>query len=304
MVEKEPELPEQLSLFPEELKGRESPIGVRFREVATVGPAPTFTGELIPLVQAVAEFPSTTPVRVQFTDNRTVLLSVRRLEGGLILRAHRCFESAPREVVDAVIRLYLTRSPKTERRRLAHRVTVWHQSVAAPPESVGAGRINPGQHHDLRATLERVNRDHFDGRLDLDITFGLRPSRRQLGHHERRAPKSLIVLNPILDHPWITAWYLDFLVFHEMLHEVLPPVPTAKRLLVHPPEFRRRERLHPDYERSQPYEKWIMGAAWKQLLVAAQREQRQRMNRIAEGTASAIPRRKSRGNRGEGAGDP
>jgi len=43
-------------------------------------------------------------------------------------------------------------------------------------------------------------------------------------------------------------------VFHEMLHQVVPVVERRGRRVVHSAEFRRRERSHPDHERARRWE--------------------------------------------------
>ena len=43
-------------------------------------------------------------------------------------------------------------------------------------------------------------------------------------------------------------------VFHEMLHQVIPIVERNGRRVVHGAEFRRRERQYPEYERAKRWE--------------------------------------------------
>ncbi len=303
------EYAEQLGLFPEEAAVSQAPLGVPPSDaappplrlvpgegrVATPGSVEAAIGRLLPGHPAV----------VRYTTNRTIILSLRPgKDGRPVLRAHACFADAPPFIAEAAVRLYLQRAGPGERRRLAHLVTRWHQDAAPPPPSATAGEIAPGAHHDLRLHLDRANRERFGGALDLDITFGGRPARRLMGRHERRKPRSLVVINPVLDHPWITSWYLDFLVFHECLHEVVPPVAREGRILLHPPEFRRREREHPEFDRARDYERWIMGPAWRNLLRSAQK--RSATSSQSAETINATPRtrRAIRGALGTGGGDP
>lgn len=207
------------------------------------------------------------PVQVEHTDNRTVIISLRnRRRRTPVLRAHRCFINAPEEVAEAVVRLYLGRPSRSERRRMTHLVTTWHQGSAQPAASPGPGDLRHGRHHHLPTVLDIVNRSYFAGRLGLDITFGPRPARQVMGRHEVRTPRSLIVVNPLLDNPAVKTWYLHYLVFHECLHEQIPPRSRGGRLQLHPPEFRRRESLHPDIGRARRYEAWLTGPGYPRLL--------------------------------------
>ena len=101
-----------------------------------------------------------------------------------------------------------------------------------------------------------------------------RPARHLMGRFEKGSPEGLIVINRLLDSPLAPLWYLDFLVYHELLHAVVPPRPGATRILVHPPEFRRAERSHPDHARARSFERWASGEGFRVLLDALRSEAR------------------------------
>jgi predicted metal-dependent hydrolase len=66
-------------------------------------------------------------------------------------------------------------------------------------------------------------------------------------HHETR----VIRLHPALDRPEVPAYFVRYVVFHEMVHQAVPIRRTgAGRREVHGREFRRRERTCPDYDRA------------------------------------------------------
>lgn len=221
---------------------------------------------------AVRNLKMESPVEVRFTQNRSVILSIsENTRGRVVLRAHESFRVAPLEIAEAVAQLYLKRLRKDAHRRLSHLVTCWHHQVATPPLGPERSELVAGTHHDLTTTLALVNREWFDAQLSIDISYAEKPSRRLMGKHQRRRPRSLILINPVLDHPWITAWYLHYLIYHECLHELIQPRSEGGRMLIHPPEFRARERKHPDYERARTYEQWITGPAWRELHRALRR---------------------------------
>lgn len=267
-IRRSPVLPKRRTIEPDELRRGNK------RQKTKVEPAIEETRAT--LASAIQRLAPERGVEIHFTDNRSVILSLTPGKEGApsTLRAHRCFEEAPFGVVDAAVRLYLTRTSRRERQRLTHLVTKWHHEAATLPFSPAKDELRQGRHHDLRATFERVNRDWFEGTLAIDITFGERIARRLMGRHERRSPKSLITINPLLDHPWITAWYLEFLVFHECLHEVIPPESIGMRLIAHPQTFKEREAVHPRCAEAGRYERWILGPAFRELAEEAERAQK------------------------------
>jgi len=268
----------QLELFPDPEEPRRSPVQVSHAPLLPSTP-PVWSEQVIEdgaLQRALGRLLPDQEVDIRYTRNRTVILSLRPdRKGRSVLRAHQCFRNAPDDIADAAIRLYLTRARKVQRRRWSHMVTLYHQQTATPPQTAGNSELQPGVHHDLRAILDRVNARWFEGALDLDISYGERIARRLMGRHEKRSPRNLIVVNPVLDHQWVTEWYLEFLVFHECLHEVFPPRPSGERMMLHPPELRAREREHPDLERAHVYERWLTGPGWPKLKRAAQKRMSQ-----------------------------
>ena len=73
-------------------------------------------------------------------------------------------------------------------------------------------------------------------------------------HDER-----LIRIHPALDQPFVPVYFLEYLVFHEVLHHILPTPMVGGRALYHSPEFRERERSFRHYQRSLEWEKRNLG---------------------------------------------
>jgi hypothetical protein len=196
--------------------------------------------------------------------------------GVVRLRVHRAFRSAPDEVADALVALVLRRPRQPARRALAHRVNAWF--VAATGGVPSAARRAPapdaaaGAFVDLRPPFESMRAVRLPPDFEADLAWSVRPARSLLGRFERGHPRGRIVVNVLLDSPLTPAWYLDFLLYHEALHGVHPPRPGRGRMIVHPPEFRRAERLHPDMARVKDFERWATGIGRRVL--AARRDDR------------------------------
>lgn len=116
-----------------------------------------------------------------------------------------------------------------------------------------------GEHYDLHAIYERLNAYYFNGELDLSITWFGHPhrqvkSQRVLGLFDFRS--RLIKVHRLLDHPRFPSYFISYVVYHEMLHSVLPPLKRKKgRLRIHHGEFKKREKYFIDYEQAREFEK-------------------------------------------------
>jgi predicted metallopeptidase len=57
----------------------------------------------------------------------------------------------------------------------------------------------------------------------------------------------------------VPAFFVDYIVFHEMLHQAIPARQSGSRRQHHGPEFRARERAYPDYEKAIAWERENIG---------------------------------------------
>ncbi len=198
-------------------------------------------------------------VRLVVHDNRSTMVSFRRDRGLLHYRIHHMFLDAPQEVVRALATFAApARGMAARRRDAGTRIDAYvrqHRARIAEPRPA---RVEPrGRVHDLQAIFDRLNARWFDGTVQARIGWG--PNR---GRGRRRTIKTgvyvqdarLIRIHPALDRVEVPELYVATVVFHEMLHQVVPAVERRGRRLVHGAEFRRRERAYPDHAAAKRWE--------------------------------------------------
>ena len=115
-----------------------------------------------------------------------------------------------------------------------------------------------GKQYDLTPIFDGLNRRYFDGAVSSAITWGRRgarrfPARRTLGTYLEE--RNLIRINPVLDSRRVPLLYLEFIVYHEMLHAVMESEVKNGRRSIHAKEFRRREMLFEQYDRAVQWER-------------------------------------------------
>jgi hypothetical protein len=200
------------------------------------------------------------PVKLTVHDNRSTMVSFRRAAGTLHVRVHHMFLDAPGEVVRALGAFASAARGAAARRREASRQI--DRFVRAQRDRIGAprvGRLQPrGRVHDLAVLFDRLNASQFAGAIEARIGWGaVRPGTRRrtvktgVYLHEARA----IRIHPTLDRPEVPEFYVAAVVFHEMLHQVVPVHERNGRRVVHGAEFRSRERAYPDHQRAREWEK-------------------------------------------------
>ncbi|MBS2024952.1 MAG: hypothetical protein JST92_21345 [Deltaproteobacteria bacterium] len=198
------------------------------------------------------------PVEVELTDNAWTMVSYRRVEGRLRFRLHHMFGAAGDDVITALAG-FTGHKRKQHGRTIDLFVKQNRALIRSSPERDDVPLTTRGRVHDLREIYDDLNRRHFDGRIDARIGWGRKPPGRRRRSikmgvylHDRR----LIRLHPALDDEQVPRLFVELVVFHEMLHQHLPPTEGASgRRCVHGPEFRAAERKFPGYEQARAWEK-------------------------------------------------
>jgi len=197
------------------------------------------------------------PIRLIVTDNRSTMLVARPKGGRLELRLHHMFLTADENILDAVGD-YLSDNASQAAATIDQFVEEHRSRFVAPGPPQEALR-SEGRYHDLRAIADDLASRHFGAGVDVRITWGKRvqPKRRQrslqLGSY--LPEERLIRIHPVLDQAWVPQFFVEAVVFHEMLHHDMPAVVHNGRRRYHTRAFRKRERSFEYHSAAQTWEK-------------------------------------------------
>ncbi|MCL5022449.1 MAG: SprT-like domain-containing protein [Nitrospirae bacterium] len=194
-------------------------------------------------------------VSLTMTDNSTSLLSVREKGALLFVRLHRIFLDAGEDVIGEIAQFLIRQRGKTPLLRSFLRRNEGRMGKK-PPRKIRLATA--GRHHDLREIFDAVNDAYFGGRIRSAVTWGTGSSRsavrkRTLGSYSRHT--RVIRVNPVLDRRKVPRYFVEFVVYHEMLHADTETMEKNGRRLVHSKEFRRREKAFRDYHKAIAWER-------------------------------------------------
>ena len=118
--------------------------------------------------------------------------------------------------------------------------------------------ISQGQHYDLKQIYQLLNAHYFEGKLDLKVTwFGNQnrsvTSKRLLGSYNSR--QRLVKVHRLLDNPHFPDYFISYIVYHEMLHHLFPPIKTKGKRQIHHDLFKAGERKFQHYELAKNWQK-------------------------------------------------
>lgn len=215
------------------------------------------------------------PVVLSITDNRHSIISHSTKNGVLHARIHHMFLDAPSRVINALVRYVAKGDPEAS--QLVGRYIDANGGRLARRRARAIPLVTKGENHDVLAIFNELNEKYFGGACTALVTWGRRTKRKRgaprqaikLGSYANL--ERLIRIHPVLDKPWVPRYFVAYVVYHEMLHHMIPSArgtpsrgsisnmasakgPSERRVL-HPPEFLERERQFRKYERALEWER-------------------------------------------------
>lgn len=189
-------------------------------------------------------------------DNRSTMISFRRQPPLLKVRVHHMFLDAPDHVVTAIAD-YAGKGVRAAGQVLDDYIAARQERIRALPKRPAALEAR-GRCFDLQVLFDELNQQHFQGGIRARIGWGRQTGRRRrksirLGVYDHKARE--IRVHPALDRPDVPRFFVEYIVFHEMLHQLFPSDRHTGRHVHHPRAFRDRERAFPRYEAALAWEK-------------------------------------------------
>lgn len=196
------------------------------------------------------------------TDNRRRMASMRRRgDGTLEVRLQRIFLRAPDPVLAELAAML--KGGEADRGLLREFVEECFAgdgpAIAARERNAAPSAREKSAHHDIAAYARRLNETYLAGRSTAKVAWGRRDkrrSRRSIRFACYDGERNLVIMNRKLDNPDIPAYFVEYVLFHEMLHEVLGIGERADgKRDIHGDLFKLMESTFPDYEKARRYEK-------------------------------------------------
>ena len=205
-------------------------------------------------------------VQVTLTDNRYTMISVRRVprEKRYEVRLHHMFVEADPVITRALAR-YIADNEAEASRVLGDFIDANSEHVRgrarrAPTQVI----FTAGEHYDLRSIFDELNARYFDDRIDASITWGARtgrPRRRnsiKMGSYS--VEERLIRIHRSLDRAFVPRFFVEWIVFHEMLHQVHDIRVKNGRREFHSKEFLADEAQFEHYDQARIWERQHLDA--------------------------------------------
>ncbi len=200
-------------------------------------------------------------IEVRFYPYAGLHHTIRLRSGRVYVRLSDICKDAPENVLRAVAftlvaKLLSKRVPEVHER--VYRAYAYSPQVLRASDIARRRRgrkmvsTSAGHVYDLDKMFERLNRLYFDNQLEKPtLTWSQRRTRRILGHHD--SVHETIVISKTLDARDVPQWFVEYILFHEMLHIKHPARLIDGRRYYHTNAFRAEEQRFPRYKEAQEW---------------------------------------------------
>jgi len=191
---------------------------------------------------------------VVWHENIRSYLSYVKQKNSICIRLHRLFLEAPTPVLEALVAFIWgkNRQAAITVRKMAH--LYFSKTRIEPSDLPALGRV-----YDLQKIYDQIKKDFFSPTLNVAIgwssTFRVKKFRSMtFGLYDRH--RHQIRIHPLLDDEEVPLYFLQFLIYHEILHIVCPSFIDSRGICrSHTPEFKKLEKKFPYYKEAKEWEK-------------------------------------------------
>ncbi len=192
-------------------------------------------------------------------DNRSSMISVlERNRKYVRVSVHRMFLTSSNSVIIALADLLRNKRGREHNRVLRNFIDQSSIEYDSKHTLDKTKLISKGDFFDLEKLYEKVNREYFNSELNLSITwFGKknRIPRTQITFGLYQDSFKLVKINRLLDQKETPSLFIEYIIYHEMLHEVYRPETNIRGYRrIHTATFREKEKEFLHYHDAKTWE--------------------------------------------------
>jgi len=199
------------------------------------------------------------PVKIALTRNRSSVLTCRRQRGRVEIKMHQVFLSADRRVLKAVADLI--RKGSQPARRVIDAYLRLHRGQIQRAKKARAVILNPGgKVYDLEKILKDLKRKYNLHPRGVKITWAysrIRRRQRSIRLGSFHQDEKLIRVHASLDNPSVPRYFVEYIVYHELLHALVKPEERPGRRNFHPRQYHALEKKFEHFKQARKFEKYI-----------------------------------------------
>ena len=204
-------------------------------------------------------------IMLMLTNNSQRMLTIKEMNTGVIeLRAHKIFLQAEEKIITA-LGSWIKGNNRYRETIKDYINNNSHNIILTQNKSRKVTLRPQGKYYDLAEIAARINQNYLGNRSSSPVTWGRKVTKRKartirLGWYD--PGRKLITISQRLDKRDIPYYMVEYVLFHEMLHEVIGIETEANgRRCIHGKKFNLMEKTYPYYNEARQFEKKKWGSA-------------------------------------------
>jgi hypothetical protein len=179
---------------------------------------------------------------------------------------HKLFMNAPEEIINAVISFCVKRD------KVAHRIikiyaNKYFLNLDYTNKLDLKKLVTVGKYFDLKQIYENLNLAYFQNSLNLNISWFEKPRYKRFSHFTFGSYDKnlkLIRINKLIDQSYFPFYFINYIVYHEMLHAICGEEINAEgKRKIHTKKFKLLEKKFAYYREAQEFEKKFLNKGVK-----------------------------------------
>lgn len=197
-------------------------------------------------------------INAQFHPYRSMRHTLEWNHKFIHLKISQYLSDAPKNIIESLAilllaKVYKVKPAKSVKESYQNYVESINEKLPIRKKISPKGYEFQGKYYDLRYLFNSLNNDYFDNKLAVNfLGWSKNKSYTRLGYYDRE--RDLLVVSKIFDSKKVPANVVEYLIYHEMLHILIPTTTKNGRRKIHSPQFKKLEREFPDYLKIQ---NWI-----------------------------------------------
>ncbi len=192
----------------------------------------------------------------EFYPYTNIKLTVNKQNNRLQIRMADLISDAPEIILVSAAKIIISRSLNKkcdEKARGLYREYIYSEEIRSKVKTVRKSRTRKkssqpkGKFFDLEECFDIINSSYFNGKLKKPVLmWSARRSRTSVGHYDMDL--DILVISKKLDTRKTPKYVVEFVIYHELLHQQYPGKFINGRWVVHSPEFKKSEKLFKNYK--------------------------------------------------------
>jgi len=201
---------------------------------------------------------NTQTISAEFYPYRSLRHTIEWNRKTITIKVGQYFNNAPDHIIEILAIILLAKIYKNKvdlkirkiYNQYAHKL---QEDIPKKRRKIPIEYESDGMYFNLRFLFDKINKTYFENNLAVKyLGWSKNKSYTRLGYYDQE--RNLLVISKIFDSRKVPQNVVEFLLYHEMLHIMLPSQKINGRRKIHTNEFRELEQRFPDFKQ---IEKWI-----------------------------------------------